>query len=88
MRHASQETASGSTPCVPSFDIDHIGHALAALRGRQPRTAGGLGEHGALLQDRPGVAQDAIDRDLRGRGDVLGALTGADTGLDVARETG
>src|SRR5690606_3164863 len=65
--------------------VDHARHALTTLRSGQTGSAGRLREHRPLLEDGPGVTQHAVDGDLRGRGDVLGALTGADAGLDVAR---
>ncbi|BCB86484.1 hypothetical protein Psuf_037970 [Phytohabitans suffuscus] len=64
--------------------VDHLGERRALFGGPQARAAGVLGEHRPLLQDRPGVSQDAVDRHTGDARDVVGRLAGADAGLDVA----
>jgi hypothetical protein len=63
--------------------VDHIGQRGALLGAAQPGPARVLGEHGSLLQHRPGVAQHAIDRHVGDARDIVGALAGPDPCLDV-----
>ena len=65
--------------------VDHLSQRGALVGRLQLRAAGVLGEHGPLLEHRTRVPQHPVDRHTGDPRDVVGALTGADAGLDVAR---